>query len=475
MGTPGGVTTYDGVKFQKYKYGNGLAESGVWSIYKDSRGLLWFGHLDGSISRWDGNKFENIQGGIIFKDVVYSFCENEKGELWITSYGSGAALISNPAAPLNNLKYENYKGNRLGDRVYGCYRLSDHKNYFITDAGVKVFNVCKKIFENFYIDGMPRFFPITTLFEDKNKNLWLGTMHGGLYKYNRISGHFKIYDIRDGLSSNFITCIAEDNHDNIWIGTESGITKIHDNKLTIYNQTNGFQGGMVLCITIDAEENILFGTFENGLSIYKGDFLIFSEPYNIPDKQIYSILEDSNKKIWFGTDNGISIFDPNHAGKNHPEWIKGAIDKPSKIRFIKEDKQKNIWIGTYNNGLFEYFSKTGKFESNFDIFSTLPPANKQITALGIDNNGSLWIGANDCLLNYNTTTGQIHGYSQYDGLSGNIITAIHIGANNIKYIGSQGRGITVFKDTLTLLSKRFPLLGNTTPTCITSDSTGNIG
>ncbi len=474
MGTPGGVTTYDGVKFQKYTSGNGLAESGVWSIYQDSKGLLWFGHLDGSISRWNGSKFENIPGGIIFKEVVYSFCENEKGELWITSYGSGAALISNPTAQLTKLKYENYKGKRLGDRVYGCFRLSDNKNYFITDAGIKVFNDNNKTFENFFIDGMPRFFPITTLFEDKNKNLWFGTMHGGLYRYNRKSGKFKIFDIRDGLSSNFITCIAEDRYGKIWVGTEAGITKIYGDNLTVYNQTNGFLGGMVICITIDAEDNILIGTFENGLSIYKGEFLIFSQPCNLPDQQIFSILEDSNKKIWFGTDDGIFLYDPSHKKNTHFEWIKGAIDKPAKIRFIKEDRQKNIWIGTYNNGLFEYFSKTGKLESNFDIFSTLPSTSKQITALDTDNNGSLWIGANDRLLNYNISTGHIHGYSQYDGLSGNIITAVHTDVKNIKYIGSQDRGITVFKDTLTPQSLKFPLLGNTTPTCITSDNSGNI-
>ncbi len=474
IGTPSGVTTFDGLKFQKYTSGNGLAESGVWSVYEDSRGYIWFGHLDGSISRWNGNKFEYIPGGVIFKEVVYSFCENKKGELWITSYGSGAALVRNPGASINKLKYEIYKGNRLGDRVYGCYRLSDDKNYFVTDAGIKTFNPEKKNFDNFYIKGMPRFFPITTLYEDKNRNLWFGTMHGGLYKYFSKKGNFKIYDIRDGLSSNFITSIKEDHHGIIWVGTESGVTKIDSNKLTIYNQNNGFPGGMVICITVDAENNVLFGTYDNGLAIYKGEFMIVSPSDNVHNQQIYSILEDSKKNIWFGTDDGISIYNPRDSKKTQSELLNGLLVKPLKVRFLKEDKKQNIWIGTYNNGLFEYNSRTGKYESNFDIYSSLPPEGNQITALETDQNGSLWIGANDRLLNYNVKTGQIHGYSQYDGLAGNIITCAYVDNNNTKYIGSQGRGITIFKDSLTPKASRFPLLGNTTPTCITSDSSGNI-
>ncbi|HEY4787999.1 MAG TPA: SpoIIE family protein phosphatase, partial [Bacteroidales bacterium] len=45
---------------------------------------------------------------------------------------------------------------------------------------------------------------------------------------------------------------------------------------------------------------------------------------------------------------------------------------------------------------------------------------------------------------------------------------------NTKYVGSRGKGLTIFNDSLTLNSTKDTLLGNTTPTCINADESGNV-
>ena len=163
LGTPSGVSIFDGISFKNKTSKDGLAEKGVSAIYQDSYNNIWLGHWDGGITRFDGKKFEFIPINIMESKSIVCFCENDKGQLWITSEGSGTIRIKNPNAPIENLKYEHYKGKRLSDRVYGCYLFKDKKNYFITDAGVKVFNPKENNFDNFNLDRMPRFFLTTAL------------------------------------------------------------------------------------------------------------------------------------------------------------------------------------------------------------------------------------------------------------------------------------------------------------------------
>ena len=474
MGTPSGVSTFDGLGFKNYTSEQGLAENGVWTVFQDRRGYIWFGHYDGGISRWNGKNFEFIPANIIFNKDVHSFCETEKGELWVTSEGSGAALISNPGAPLKDLLYEKFKGKRLGDRVYSCIRMHDKLNYFITDGGLKVYDPKAKTFNNFYIKGMPLFFQITAFYEDSKQNLWIGTFHGGLYRFSPHLNKFTVYDVRDGLSSNFITNIMEDNTGKMWICTEGGITKIVNDKLQIYNQKNGLPEDFIYCAIQDAENNILIGTKGSGLSIYKGEISVFTQtPEVIPNSQVWSILEDSKKRIWIGTNGGISIYDPGNSKNKKIRMFGEILGRPYQIRFLKEDNQGTIWIGTDNDGVYQYNPKSDKFTENIAIYSQLPNT-KKITSMDLDKQGNLWIGTLDPLIKYNIKSGEIIAYDQADGLQGNDISAIYVDSNNTKYIGSRGKGLTIFSDSLSTKSARYPLVGNTTPNCITSDTSGNI-
>jgi ligand-binding sensor domain-containing protein/serine phosphatase RsbU (regulator of sigma subunit) len=475
LGTPSGVSIFDGVSFKNKTVKDGLAEKGVWTIYQDSHGNIWFGHLDGGISRYNGKKFECIPVNIMESKTISSICENDKGQLWVTSDGSGAIQIYNPNAPIEKLKYEHYKGKRLSDRVFGCNFLSDKKNYFITDAGIKVFNPRENNFDNFNIEGMPRFFQITTLFEDKDQNLWFGTLHGGLYKFIKKENRFKVYDIRDGLSSNWITSITQDINGYIWVGTWNGITRIDYEKLQIYNSRNGLRTDIINCIIPDTEGNILIGTREHGLSIYKGEFVIFSGSEIFPELQVLSVLQDSYNNIWFGTKSGITVYSPSAPQKEQFKIYDGSnLSIPSKVRFLREDNNKNIWIGTEDNSLYSYNLKSKKFNTNPDIYDKFPRGNPRITAMEIDQKNYIWLGTLDWLLRYNIQTRDVTSYSQGDGLIGNDISAIYIDKKNTKYIGSRGKGITIFKDTLTPNSIKDTLLGNTTPKCITGDDLGNI-
>jgi signal transduction histidine kinase/CheY-like chemotaxis protein len=60
---------------------------------------------------------------------------------------------------------------------------------------------------------------VSTIYQDKNRVLWIGTEGGGINKLH--------YQEIDGLSNNIVYGILEDNHHNLWISTRNGLSKFN--------------------------------------------------------------------------------------------------------------------------------------------------------------------------------------------------------------------------------------------------------
>jgi len=79
---------------------------------------------------------------------------------------------------------------------------------------------------------------------DHFNNLWIGTRHEGLYRFEFTDDlsirSFQHYTIKEGMSDNFITHLTCDNENNIWASTPSGVDKIsyvNNKRMRIENTT----------------------------------------------------------------------------------------------------------------------------------------------------------------------------------------------------------------------------------------------
>ncbi len=474
LATLSGASRFDGQTFRNFTSEDGLAENSVRSLFEDSKGNIWFGHSEGGLSRYNGKIFEHFPAGFLLNKDVTGFAENKEGGLWIISAGAGAVLISNPGAPIQDIKFERYKGNRLSDMVYACYRMSDDRIYFITDAGIKIYNEKNNSFFNFNPPSLPKYFQYTSICEDKKGNIWIGTHNGGLYQYIVKKDTVKIYDARDGLGSNFISFLYPDKKGNIWAGTwGQGATCVtSDGQLKVYNTKNGLGDNYIFRIIEDAEGNILIGTTAHGLFVFKGEAMVnFSQPDALMNKQVSAILEDREKRIWFGTNNGISIYNPLAGGE-----VKFAHYTPEnsiiseQIRFLKKDLNNDIWIGSDEYGVFFYDNQKKTFSSPFELNSLLPE-DKGVLSLEVDHNNTIWVGTMDGLVSFNKSTLTGKRLSTLNGLAGNYITALFCSSDSTLYIGSKGKGMTVMRDTT---KKIFKLDNSETPLCFTEGPDGTI-
>lgn len=465
LGTLSGASRFDGLTFQNFTSEDGLAENSVRAIFEDSRGNIWFGHNEGGISRYNGRAFENIPAGYLFNKDITSIRESNSGDLWITSAGGGALLIFNPSAPLKDLKIERFKGNRLSDMVFSCYKLRNGSMFFITDAGIKKFNSANNTFLNFSPASLPRYFQITSMCEDIQGNLWFGTHHGGIYRYSVKNDSVKIYDIRDGLSSNFISYLFSDRKGNIWAGTwGAGITMIPVNgQIKVYDTNNGLQDNYIWRMIEDAEGNILIGTTAHGLSVFKGEYMVnFAQQNALLNKQVSAILEDKDKNIWFGTNNGITIYFPkNPENSKYKRYDSENSILSDQIRYLKNDRNNDIWVGTDEAGVFVYDRARGTFSIPITL-NELLPEDKGVTSMDIDYKNDLWIGTSDGLIQFDIDKQEGKRITTLNGLAGNYITSVFCTHDSTLVVGSKGKGITIFRDSST---RRYPLDNFDTPLC----------
>ena len=475
LGTLGGISRFNGNEFQNFTSQDGIAQNGVQSLFVDSHGTVWMGHLGGGLSRYYKNKLETVYAsGIQIKSDITDIVEDKKRRIWVSTHGSGTFCIDNPKAIVQKLSFHQFKGNVLSDRVFGTCLGRDGSLYFISDVGIRRLNFSSDTFEKYEPAGLTKYFAKTCMFEDSKGNKWFGTYHGGLYKLDKTSSTFKIFDIRDGLASNWITSISEDAQGNIWLGSWGyGISCIrNDGKIKVYNDKNGLKDNKIRCINTDLEGNIILGTNEHGFCIFKGEqFVAYTEKDGMSQPQVFAINQDANGRFWFGTDNGITILDIPDVSKNKVT-VYNQSNKTigNQIRFILKDSRQNFWIGSLDQGIFMYDYKYERFVYDA-VLNSYISGGSVVTAMAIDRKNNLWIGKTEGLLKYNIETHNLSGFSQADGLLGNEISALYVDSKDRIWVGVKGKGLSLIQDTTV---RSIHLQQGTNPTYITEDSTGKI-
>jgi ligand-binding sensor domain-containing protein/serine phosphatase RsbU (regulator of sigma subunit) len=484
LGTQAGVSRFDGSTFISYSAEEGLAPGGVRVLFADDRNNIWMGHEGGGITRFNGKSFERITVlDTLLRSNITSIIQDRDNQLWITTELNGALMIRNPLEAPAKMRYEHFlKGKSLGDQVFSSLKAHDGTLYFVTNAGIRKYNKTLHTFESFTPPGMFTYFITTVMFQDSRDNLWFGTYNGGLSKLNHQSNKFEFYDKRNGLAANWVSSITEDRKGNIWIGhwsddlSSGGISRIGpEGQIKIFNTSNGLHDNRIWKIIEDGEGNMLIGTTEHGLDIFKGErFVSFSTNDGLLNSQVYAITGDPNGNIWFGTNEGITIYGGEGKQRTFQQFNQSNRFISNQIRFFRKDKNNDIWIGTADQGVIRYNASKQKFEAQAAINSFIPyqTLSKGIGALEIDQQGHLWIGTLDGLVEYDIHNNRyIATHTQGNGLAGNDITALYADTSGDLWIGSRSKGLTRrHQGKFSIITQ----IKSLTPTCITGDRRGNI-
>jgi ligand-binding sensor domain-containing protein/serine phosphatase RsbU (regulator of sigma subunit) len=480
LGTPNGLSRFDGKKFENFTSGNNIGSGGVRSIFEDSLGYIWFGHMNGGgISRYNGQIFEQIVFDSIKITGDITSIIQIKDKIWFTSTSDGAIQADFPVTDIKHQKARQFRGKAgLSDQIYGSNLLRDGSYICIADVGLRKFNPKENKFENYRMPHMTTYFNTTCLLQDRKGNLWFGTYNGGLYKYIMSESRMEVTDLpKEGVSSNWIYCLKEDSKGRIWVGTfGAGIAVFDGNKIRKFNSQNGLKATKIYDIIEDVEGNILISDQSNGLTIFKGDaFETINEKEILPDPNVNAIYKDKAGYMWFGTNSGVSRYNP-ESGKTFEFINQKNKSVPQDIRFFKQDSIGNLWIGTNEGGVLLYNIKRSKFEIQPYINSILY-RDLQVKALEIDRQNNLWVGTNEGVAVGTINQQNFQRYTNLDSLTVVGITALYCDPNGTMWIGAErmgGKPGLIKFNSIDKDFKRVPAFSGIIPKTLVMDGKGTL-
>ncbi|MBP6311209.1 MAG: hypothetical protein KA408_03000 [Flavobacteriales bacterium] len=474
IGDEAGISRYNGNSVTSFGTTEGVSQNGVRALYMDTQGRIWAGHLGGGLTVVQGNTFHKIAlSGTDIESDITGITEDASGAIWVCTFGQGAFRFPK-TSDLSGIEAETFSANDgIPNKLTSILRLKNGTICFTDASGsISSYNSGKKKFEPFPVKGLPNGQRVTTIFEDSQESLWIGTNFGGVFQYDPQNNTTMTYDIANGLPSNFVFSIAEGEKGNIWIGTwDGGIARIEESGVRIFNPNNGLHGNAIRCMVRDHEGNMLIGTNENGLDIFKGErFISFNEADGLIEPQVWAIMEDDQGRLWLGTNGGISILDP--TGKSTARVKNLTMQQgdltSNEVRDLVQDRRGNVWIGTENGGLFEFDPRTFKFRYDLEISGNIP--GNQVTALALGEGNELWVGTVNGLIRYTPGTIPIT-INTNDGLAGGQVTSIYRDPQGIFWVGSVLKGITRIENGT---AKAVVIDRSFTATCFIQDKEGRL-
>jgi len=434
----GGVSRYDGQRFQNFTTADGLPSNMVVSAFEDSQGNLWFGTYDAGVAKYDGKRFQQvISGKEQLKDAVSSILEDEQGNLW---FGMGKGLVKYDGVHFQHFTTAdglpgNFVAAMLKDRKGNLWL--GHGAGPTPGAGVSMYD--GQTFHTYTTEDGLTSNDVVAILEDRRGNIWFGTGFwgeaGGVSRYD--GQRFQNFTTADGLASNRVSSIVEDRDGNLWFGTFGGVSRYDGKNFQNFTTADGLTDNQVLSILEDRDGNLWFGTWNGGVSKYAPQMF-----ENFPDMHL--LLEDSKGNLWFKTKDGVSKYD----GQSLQAFI--TVD----VKTILEDSRGNLWFRTDNTVMMYDGQRFHNFETN-DEYRYFPPiledskgniwfgsfegpyiydgkdfhkitsdsgvVNAQITCIFEDKTGNVWFGTypNDGVYKYNGQ--RFQHFTTADGLMGNAI------------------------------------------------------
>lgn len=442
---------------------------------------FWLIYEDGTI-----DKLNTAANTILLRNTALQQANNKKlfpyslmldnaDNLWV--YVTGSFLgIYNYDTHNNRLNHydKDTRDITLNTNVINTIVQDDDKNIWVgTDhGGINLINLVTRQI-NYILtredDNRALSENSVVLYKDSNGIIWAGTYKHGVNYYHKDIIQFPIvkHYIADKASLPYedVNCFIEDKAGNLWIGTNGGGLISYNKTTKQYTQykhnpanPNSLSNDVVISLFIDHENKFWIGTYFGGVNRMEGSSFVHyqhndNNPNSLSDDRVYTITEDSKHQLWFGTFAGaLNIYNPATNNFIHPGYIMSS----EYTSIIYEDRDKNIWIGR-DRGVDVVINKTQKVKHYFN-----QPGNpnsliaNDVNRVLQDKNGLFWIGTKDGLSILNTQTGKFINIDDNKGLPNNNVSNILEDKNGLIWI-STANGLASIKLTKTGADYKYQL------------------
>lgn len=482
--------------FHYYSIQNGLSQSVVKCILQDSHGFIWVGTQDG-LNRFDGYGFQKFindpfDSTSISSNWIYSIAEDAQENIWVGTR-NGLNMYDSKLGKFKRFLPDGNPNSITSKDIYGLFATKNNTLLINTQPVISVMDLKSNRITNIkaplQVDGTINDENLPIIADSKG-DIWFAT-NNGLVKYFVQKNEFKIYSnnrFSNSLSHNVVTTLYEDRLQNIWIGTQNGLNLFQPSieGFRVYNQSNGLINGFIRALVMDKKGVLWIGTQGNGLvkahvaktnlsfeSITTLSGEVFEAEF-LSNSFINTIVIDNSDNLWLGTLNGLgkidlkppifklyrktsrqgstdlldnviaSIYKDNEGLIWIGNWGKGlnVLNRKSNsvahystafsgkyhipndfVHYILQDFRKNIWIGT-RGGVFIYNKQRESFEDFADFLDwSNPPdfSGRRVFQIMEDSDKNIWIATSNGLFCLNVLK-KTHEFYDNAGLKTNAIS-----------------------------------------------------
>jgi len=419
------------VKFEHISLEDGLSQSIINTIMKDSEGFMWFGTQSG-LNKYDGYEFviyknNPFDSTTISNNIVQSTCEDDEGYIWIGTAGGGLNKFNRETQTFKHYHHDPENPNSISGDFVG-FAFEDKSNYlwvFTNAGGVDLFNRETEQFEHFrYKPDDPLSLcndNIKWVREDSHGNLWIGTQNG-LNKFSREEKNFERY-----LVGTYVSSIYESQSDPgvLWLTTGS----VQD--------------------MADGKGLIKFDTENNSYTYFKHNP---SDRNSISSNITNRINQSKDGTFWIATAHGLNKFDPstNKFITYLPNPGSTSGNNNLILQFIENMFGNIMFVTGDRDGGYEFDPETETFTHfEYDPSNPYSLSNNFITTVYEDTTGVSWIGTNSGGLNKIDHYAKKFNSYLYDphnptSLNGQIVRGINLDSKGELWVGTAGGGLDRF-------------------------------
>jgi ligand-binding sensor domain-containing protein len=401
-------------------------------ILEDSRGSLWIGATTGLYRRWpDGGSGHYTARDGFPETFVDSLIEDHQGRLWAGTrvngfFGFHADETHRP--PIIDRSYTESDHGLPTSWVSQLFEASDRRFWVLTARGLVEFFPDAGEQERFRIytqrNGLSDY-ELTTVAEDRNGNLWLGTptsgamrvTHGGFITYGKEDGIETVYDIFEDRAGDlcFKGTVVGDARTSVFEGATLSLLTNHEP--TLHTRYGAFDGhtfdwfspaGVTTSgwahhgVTLQSRDGAWWVGTGDGVyrfpaadhfsAIKAARGVLYTVKDGLAATQVYRLFEDSRGDIWISTTSsrtrGLAVWERATGRVRNLAASEGLPSFQDNLpRAFAEDASGNVWIGL-TRGLVR--SSHGSF-ATFTERDGLP--RRPITDIYRDRTGRLWLAS----------------------------------------------------------------------------------
>ncbi len=276
----------------------GLSPRAAGALLSDREGNMWVGTRSGVDCFYPGAVTTYGKPEGIGSDDVTCVTEDNLGQIWVGTSDHGLSVISSNGISIIDTGIEHRSIQCLAPAKDGGVWFGTENGLGLYKNGdIKFFGVA---------DGL-KGSPIWTVYEDENRDVWVGMRHGdggGLLRLRSGSGETRVIQ-NESLG---VRAMVSDGQGGLWLGTQTnGLISFRDGKvLGFWSKGEGLSDDSVRGLYVDSMNVLWVGTRDRGVNrFYNGKIDRYRREHGFEADLVSGIIGDEDQNLWMATPRGI--------------------------------------------------------------------------------------------------------------------------------------------------------------------------